>query len=70
MPVHDTVKQVTLDDGVGFIETLPRETLFLAQTPQGFRRDVLDAAIALGRAAPMRRTRRAWRSAPAIASRS
>jgi 2-C-methyl-D-erythritol 4-phosphate cytidylyltransferase/2-C-methyl-D-erythritol 2,4-cyclodiphosphate synthase len=28
-------------------ETLPRETIFLAQTPQAFRRDVLQAAIAL-----------------------
>jgi 2-C-methyl-D-erythritol 4-phosphate cytidylyltransferase/2-C-methyl-D-erythritol 2,4-cyclodiphosphate synthase len=52
VPVHDTVKQVTMEGGVGFIEkTLPRETLFLAQTPQGFRRDVLDAVVALGREA-------------------
>lgn len=28
--------------------TLPRETIFLAQTPQGFRRDVLTRVIALG----------------------
>jgi 2-C-methyl-D-erythritol 4-phosphate cytidylyltransferase/2-C-methyl-D-erythritol 2,4-cyclodiphosphate synthase len=53
VPVHDTVKQVTIDGGVGFIEkTLPRETVFLAQTPQGFRRDVLDKVVALGREAP------------------
>jgi 2-C-methyl-D-erythritol 4-phosphate cytidylyltransferase/2-C-methyl-D-erythritol 2,4-cyclodiphosphate synthase len=52
VPVHDTVKQVTMEGGVGFVEkTLPRETLFLAQTPQGFRRDVLDAVVALGREA-------------------
>jgi len=52
VPVHDTVKQVTMEGGVGFIErTLPRETLFLAQTPQGFRREVLDAVVALGREA-------------------
>jgi 2-C-methyl-D-erythritol 4-phosphate cytidylyltransferase/2-C-methyl-D-erythritol 2,4-cyclodiphosphate synthase len=52
VPVHDTVKQVTMEGGVGFIEkTLPRETVFLAQTPQGFRRDVLDAVVALGREA-------------------
>ena len=39
-----------MEGGVGFIEkTLPRETLFLAQTPQAFRRDVLDAVVALGR---------------------
>jgi 2-C-methyl-D-erythritol 4-phosphate cytidylyltransferase / 2-C-methyl-D-erythritol 2,4-cyclodiphosphate synthase len=29
--------------------TLPRESVFLAQTPQAFRRDVLARAIALGR---------------------
>src|SRR5204862_4219344 len=29
-------------------ETLDRETIYLAQTPQGFRRDVLAAAVALG----------------------
>jgi 2-C-methyl-D-erythritol 4-phosphate cytidylyltransferase/2-C-methyl-D-erythritol 2,4-cyclodiphosphate synthase len=29
-------------------ETLDRETIFLAQTPQGFRRNVLAAAVALG----------------------
>jgi 2-C-methyl-D-erythritol 4-phosphate cytidylyltransferase/2-C-methyl-D-erythritol 2,4-cyclodiphosphate synthase len=29
-------------------ETLDRRTIFLAQTPQGFRRDVLAAAVALG----------------------
>ena len=29
-------------------ETLDRKTIFLAQTPQGFRRDVLAAALALG----------------------
>ena len=30
-------------------ETLPREQIFLAQTPQAFRRDVLRDAVALGR---------------------
>ena len=30
-------------------KTLPRDTIYLAQTPQAFRRDVLDRAIALGR---------------------
>jgi 2-C-methyl-D-erythritol 4-phosphate cytidylyltransferase / 2-C-methyl-D-erythritol 2,4-cyclodiphosphate synthase len=50
VPVHDTVKQVRLNGGVAVVErTLPRETLFLAQTPQGFRRDVLDAVVALSR---------------------
>jgi 2-C-methyl-D-erythritol 4-phosphate cytidylyltransferase/2-C-methyl-D-erythritol 2,4-cyclodiphosphate synthase len=43
---RDTVKRVS--DGV-VRETIPREAIFLAQTPQGFRRDVLAAAVALGR---------------------
>ncbi len=46
MAVSDTVKRVR-DDRV-VTETIPRETIFLAQTPQGFRRDVLAAAVALG----------------------
>ena len=29
--------------------TIPRDTIYLAQTPQAFRRDVLRAAVALGR---------------------
>ena len=45
---RDTVKRATGDRR--FIdETLPRETVFLAQTPQAFRREVLGAAVALGR---------------------
>ena len=48
-PVSDTVKRVSrMQDGVAIIETIPRETVFLAQTPQGFRVDVLSEAIALG----------------------
>jgi 2-C-methyl-D-erythritol 4-phosphate cytidylyltransferase/2-C-methyl-D-erythritol 2,4-cyclodiphosphate synthase len=44
---RDTVKRVA---GDGWItETIPRETIYLAQTPQGFRRDVLSAAIEIGR---------------------
>jgi 2-C-methyl-D-erythritol 4-phosphate cytidylyltransferase/2-C-methyl-D-erythritol 2,4-cyclodiphosphate synthase len=46
---RDTVKRVGAE---GIIEeTIPRETIYLAQTPQGFRRDVLAAAIAAGRSA-------------------
>jgi 2-C-methyl-D-erythritol 4-phosphate cytidylyltransferase/2-C-methyl-D-erythritol 2,4-cyclodiphosphate synthase len=48
MPVSDTVKRVTQADGI-IVETLPREEIVLAQTPQAFRRDVLRAAIAVGR---------------------
>ena len=48
VPVHDTVKQVVPGD-TRVVATLPRETLFLAQTPQAFRREVLAAAIDAGR---------------------
>ncbi|HET7694214.1 MAG TPA: 2-C-methyl-D-erythritol 4-phosphate cytidylyltransferase [Vicinamibacterales bacterium] len=44
---RDTVKRV--DAGV-VTETIARETIYLAQTPQGFRREVLARAVALGRA--------------------
>jgi 2-C-methyl-D-erythritol 4-phosphate cytidylyltransferase/2-C-methyl-D-erythritol 2,4-cyclodiphosphate synthase len=47
LPATDTIKRV---DGGRILETIPRETIFLAQTPQGFRRDVLAKAVALGRA--------------------
>jgi 2-C-methyl-D-erythritol 4-phosphate cytidylyltransferase/2-C-methyl-D-erythritol 2,4-cyclodiphosphate synthase len=43
---RDTVKQVV--DGV-IAATIPRESVYLAQTPQGFRRDVLAKAVAVGR---------------------
>ncbi|MDA1094988.1 MAG: 2-C-methyl-D-erythritol 4-phosphate cytidylyltransferase [Acidobacteria bacterium] len=48
---HDTVKRLDPDEGEGqFVGgTLARETIALAQTPQAFRREVLAAAIALGR---------------------
>jgi 2-C-methyl-D-erythritol 4-phosphate cytidylyltransferase/2-C-methyl-D-erythritol 2,4-cyclodiphosphate synthase len=46
VPVSDTVKRVA---GDVIVETLPREEIFLAQTPQAFRREVLGAAIAVGR---------------------
>ena len=50
VPVSDTVKQVTMEGGRRVIAgTIPRESIFLAQTPQAFRRDVLAKAIALGR---------------------
>ncbi len=47
-PVSDTVKRV--EDEV-IVETLPREEIFLAQTPQAFRRGVLGAAIDAGHTA-------------------
>lgn len=50
MRARETVKQAaTADGGLAFVQaTLPRETIYLAQTPQAFRREVLAAAIANG----------------------
>src|SRR5439155_24042297 len=59
LPARDTVKRAQLGHprwgpasagpgGWTVAETLPRETIFLAQTPQAFRRDVLRDALALG----------------------
>jgi 2-C-methyl-D-erythritol 4-phosphate cytidylyltransferase / 2-C-methyl-D-erythritol 2,4-cyclodiphosphate synthase len=42
---RDTVKRAGAGHAV--VETIPRETIYLAQTPQAFRRDVLAAALAL-----------------------
>jgi 2-C-methyl-D-erythritol 4-phosphate cytidylyltransferase len=42
VPVADTVKQVDVDGRV--VRTVPREDLRSVQTPQGFRRAVLEAA--------------------------
>jgi 2-C-methyl-D-erythritol 4-phosphate cytidylyltransferase/2-C-methyl-D-erythritol 2,4-cyclodiphosphate synthase len=53
MPASDTIKLArgTSAPGALFVErTLPRERVFLAQTPQAFRADVLAAAIAASRA--------------------
>jgi 2-C-methyl-D-erythritol 4-phosphate cytidylyltransferase/2-C-methyl-D-erythritol 2,4-cyclodiphosphate synthase len=49
LPSRDTVK-LARDDAAGawVAETIPRERVWLAQTPQAFRRDVLAAALALG----------------------
>jgi 2-C-methyl-D-erythritol 4-phosphate cytidylyltransferase/2-C-methyl-D-erythritol 2,4-cyclodiphosphate synthase len=45
---RDTVKRVEPGGSV-IVDTIPRENVYLAQTPQGFRRDVLAAAVAIGR---------------------
>ena len=51
IPARDTVKQVErLGEDVVISATIPRETIYLAQTPQAFRRDVLSAAVAIGHA--------------------
>jgi 2-C-methyl-D-erythritol 4-phosphate cytidylyltransferase len=47
LPVSDTVKSVASHDGKIVIhETLERQTIWLAQTPQIFRRDILCEALA------------------------
>jgi 2-C-methyl-D-erythritol 4-phosphate cytidylyltransferase/2-C-methyl-D-erythritol 2,4-cyclodiphosphate synthase len=51
LPARDTVKLARSDDGSLVKETLPRESIFLAQTPQAFRREVLRDALALNEAA-------------------
>ena len=43
---RDTVKRVGAHAAT-VLETLPRDTIYLAQTPQAFRRDVLASALAL-----------------------
>jgi 2-C-methyl-D-erythritol 4-phosphate cytidylyltransferase/2-C-methyl-D-erythritol 2,4-cyclodiphosphate synthase len=43
--VHDTVKQV--EAGGRVMQTLPRDGIYLAQTPQAFRTEILRAALAL-----------------------
>ena len=50
VPARDTVKQVASSGGRPFVaRTIPREEVYLAQTPQAFRRDILAAAVLLGR---------------------
>ena len=48
--VSDTVKQVTPREGGPVVAgTIARDSIYLAQTPQAFRMDVLAKAVALGR---------------------
>jgi 2-C-methyl-D-erythritol 4-phosphate cytidylyltransferase/2-C-methyl-D-erythritol 2,4-cyclodiphosphate synthase len=47
VPVRDTVKRVDRDSST-VVATLPREEIWLAQTPQGFRAAVLAELIAQG----------------------
>jgi 2-C-methyl-D-erythritol 4-phosphate cytidylyltransferase/2-C-methyl-D-erythritol 2,4-cyclodiphosphate synthase len=48
----DTVKEATAAPGVRIVaQTLTRESIYLAQTPQAFSRQVLEEAIQLGREA-------------------
>jgi 2-C-methyl-D-erythritol 4-phosphate cytidylyltransferase / 2-C-methyl-D-erythritol 2,4-cyclodiphosphate synthase len=51
IPARDTIKRVEeRGDELLISETIPRDVIYLAQTPQAFRRDVLSEAVALGRA--------------------
>lgn len=52
IPVSDTVKRVEHEEGDRepvIVDTIPRDALYLAQTPQGFAHGVLRDAVALGR---------------------
>jgi 2-C-methyl-D-erythritol 4-phosphate cytidylyltransferase/2-C-methyl-D-erythritol 2,4-cyclodiphosphate synthase len=50
LPARDTVKQAATHEGRSFVaRTIPREEVYLAQTPQAFRRDILAAAVRSGR---------------------
>ena len=49
IPVSDTVKLVDPEGTGAITATLARDRVFLAQTPQAFRRDVLREAVAVGR---------------------
>jgi 2-C-methyl-D-erythritol 4-phosphate cytidylyltransferase/2-C-methyl-D-erythritol 2,4-cyclodiphosphate synthase len=54
VPASDTVKEADEHDGVlHIVRTLPRERIYLAQTPQAFQRQILVDAIAAGRGAPL-----------------
>ena len=44
----DTVKRAAREAPFVIAATIPRDEVWLAQTPQAFRRDVLEAALALG----------------------
>ena len=50
LQAHDTVKEATAAPGLTIVaRTLPRESIYLAQTPQAFTRAVLEDAIQLGK---------------------
>ena len=50
IPARDTVKRVErTGDRLVIAGTIPRDAIYLAQTPQAFRREVLGAAVAIGR---------------------
>jgi 2-C-methyl-D-erythritol 4-phosphate cytidylyltransferase/2-C-methyl-D-erythritol 2,4-cyclodiphosphate synthase len=50
LAARDTVKAAESSAGLRFVaRTIPRDEVYLAQTPQAFRRDILAAAVLLGR---------------------
>jgi 2-C-methyl-D-erythritol 4-phosphate cytidylyltransferase / 2-C-methyl-D-erythritol 2,4-cyclodiphosphate synthase len=50
LQASDTVKEATAAPGLKIVaRTIARESIYLAQTPQAFSREVLEDAIALGR---------------------
>lgn len=50
VPVSDTVKRVAhRAGGAVIVETIPRDEIFLAQTPQAFTREVIRQAVAASR---------------------
>jgi 2-C-methyl-D-erythritol 4-phosphate cytidylyltransferase/2-C-methyl-D-erythritol 2,4-cyclodiphosphate synthase len=50
LPSPDTVKELeTIDDRLFVRRTIPRDAVYLAQTPQAFRKDILADAVARGR---------------------
>jgi 2-C-methyl-D-erythritol 4-phosphate cytidylyltransferase/2-C-methyl-D-erythritol 2,4-cyclodiphosphate synthase len=50
VPATDTVKRIARDGGrATIVDTIPRESIYLAQTPQAFRRTILEQAVTLGR---------------------
>jgi len=52
MPARDTVKRATGQLTPFVSETIPRESVYLAQTPQVFTRRILREALALGESGP------------------
>ncbi|MFN8065786.1 MAG: 2-C-methyl-D-erythritol 4-phosphate cytidylyltransferase [Vicinamibacterales bacterium] len=52
MPSRDTVKRATAAQPPVVSETIPRETVYLAQTPQAFTRRVLKDALAIAGSGP------------------
>ena len=58
LQASDTVKEATAAPGVRVVaRTMARDSIYLAQTPQAFSREILEQAIQLGREAFVTATR-------------